>query len=117
RIAAADPCGAAGREAAVLSLRAPVSELHHRTFGRAADTRRFRGDQCLEVQDVQKRRFDKLGVEDRTLNAEQWLVGEDRMTFRDGVDVEFQPEFRQIVDELWLEQRAAVFSKQSGKVG
>ncbi len=115
--AAADPCGATGGKAAIGALGAAVAELEDRRAGGGmADAGGFGGDEGLEIDDVQQGGFDQLGVEDGALDAEDGFVGENGGAFGDGIDVEGQAESGEMVEEIFLKHRVAVFGAQGGEV-
>ncbi len=76
RRAATDKGGPRGGEGAVDPLCPPQAELKDRVgVGRFADPSRLGGDQGLEVDQVEQRRFQQLRFEDRSGNPQERLMG------------------------------------------
>lgn len=62
------------------ALRTPESEFHHRPLARrAADFGGFRGDQRLVIDNVEKRRFRKLRLNERRLDRQDGFCPEIRV--------------------------------------
>lgn len=103
--AAGDQRGARAVEARVRALGAAQAELHDQVALRGlADARRLGGDERLVVDDVEHRRLDELGLEDRGLDAQQGFVGEDHRALGHGVDLAREAEVLQVVEELLVKQ-------------
>ena len=116
-VAAADVGRPAGREGAVDALGPPQAEFQHRlAAGRQHQPRGLGGDQRLEVDDVQKRGLQQLGLQQRPADPHQRLLGKDHRPFRHGIDVAGRLERAEEVEKGRLEQRPAVVSAERRQV-
>ena len=115
--AAADVGGPARGEGAVDALGAAQAELHHRiALGRDTDAGRLGRDQGLEVDDVEQRRLDELGGDDRSAHAHQGRRGKHDPSLVHRVDVALELEVAQVVEEALVEEKAPVRSGEGSQV-
>ena len=61
------------------------------------------GDQGLVVEGVEHRRLQELSFDERTLDLQDGLMGEDDCALRDGLDGAGRPEIAQIVEKGGIE--------------
>ena len=75
RGAASNEGRTAGGHATIWSLGSAQPELDNRmTIGGCADSRCFRSDERLEINDVQQSGLDELTLQQRAADSQQWLV-------------------------------------------
>src|SRR5687768_13320600 len=114
---AADVSGTRSRKGTVRSLGAAQTELENLTaVGGQTDTGRLRGDETLEVDDVQQCRLDQLSLQQRTANAQQRLVLKNDGALRERIDIALEPQAAEIFEESAVEQCRAVARPERSEV-
>ena len=94
------------------------TELEHRVTARGeADAGGLGRDEGLEVDHVQERGLQQLGLEDGTLYADEGLVGEDDRALRDGIDVAREAQRLQVVQEDGVEEGPTIAAVERREVG
>ena len=95
-----------GAQPAVEALRPAQAELDDRVAAcREPQPRRLRGDQRLEVDEVEQRGLDELGVQDRPAHADERLVREHDRPLGHRVDVAGEAQLAEQPQEGVLEER------------
>ena len=110
---------AAGTQRAVRPLRAAQAELQHRVGPRRqAHPRRLRGDETLEVEQVEQVRLQELRLPQGAGHPQDGLAREDHRALRHGVHVadEGGRPVGQTVHERRVEERLSVVAAQAPQV-
>ena len=101
----ADHSGAGAPDAGVRTLGASETEFHDSVaLCGVNDTGRLCGDQRLMVDNVQKCRFNKLGLHQWRNDLDERLSREDNRSLRNCVDIPGKMEASQILQKIVIEQ-------------
>ena len=100
-----DVGGSTGCQCSVDSLRPSQTKFQHRfTGGGVTDPRCLRGDQCLEVDDIQQSRLQNLALHDWASHANEWFVRKHHCSFGNGVNITGENRRTEFIQESVIEQ-------------